>query len=122
MAADMRRNALDVLHDRDGIGKYVPVDTLQDVALPAIGMVNAYEVRVIDVTAAEAIHRIHVAGQFEALQDVGEVSCQTLRPVTVRAGAVAQAPRVKSGKSRELPRSLFDASLRGVTADQAAAS
>lgn len=118
----MRGDAIDVLHYRGGIAKDITVDALQNVALPAVCMINAHKDCVIDMTAAETIDRVNVTGQLEALQDVSEVRRQIWRSVTARAGVVAQAPRVKSGKSRALPRSWFDASLSGVTADHAAAS
>ncbi len=118
--AEVPADAIDVLGDVNRVRKYVAVDSLQHVAFAPVAMRETDEPRVVDVTAAIHGRGIEMTRQFEVLQDVREIVLGHY--VTVTGCAVCQAPRVKSGKSFELPRSAFDASLSGVTADQAAAS
>jgi len=85
-------------------------------------LANPNLVGFVDVAVSETVCRHKSAGQIEVLEDVNEIRRQVQYSETSSAGVVSHAPRVKSGKSRELPRSEFEASLSGITADQAAAS
>ena len=95
---------------------------MQDVSLARVEVIDPHEPGVIYVPAAVRLGTIEVSGQFEVLQNAREIWFRGCNQAMLISSAVRQAPRVKSGKSFEFPRSAFDASLNGVTADHAAAS
>lgn len=111
-----------IVHDSDGIQKHVLIDSLQHVARLSLRVPDRYQESGVNVSATEMAGRQNLARQFEVTQNAWEVVRQALSSATIKGEVFCQSPRVKSGKSRALPRSLFDASLSGVTADQAAAS
>ena len=116
----MRADTIDVFGNGNRVSKHVCIDSLQHIAFAPVRMRKANQPRVVDMSAAETFGGVEVSRQLEVLQDVGEIGFA--HQVAVTGVPVCQAPRVKSGKSFELPRSAFDASLSGVTADHAAAS
>src|ERR1700733_7590064 len=52
LLAEMRRDALNIFHDRDGVFEDVVVDTLDDVAQRLAGIAKGNAIGIVDVTAA----------------------------------------------------------------------